>query len=244
MQELGLNKTVCAEASLAKEFPDFRRLRLCLASEFSELEHGVPIPRRIRHADPLVKFFRHLACPEAVWRVNVSNFLDHLDIFTFHREGANMLDVLRLWCGFKQRGVDCGRSRDRGLGERIARDQIVPLGQRRREDRLVEIEMLSTKLGDCCDDLLPAQPAADDGVAAVDVVGHVFKARRGEFFAERLNRQLSFPADAAEEEEINGAFHRTAIVGFAIYWSAMTHRLVAIAPRRVPWAIASALPGR
>jgi hypothetical protein len=104
----------------------------------------------------------------------------------------------------QQRGGPSNASR--GFG-RIAGDDSVPLGQRGREDGFVECEVLSAKLCNFGNDLLPVHPAADDGVAAVDVSGHVFKSRLGEFFAKRLNRQLRFPADTAEEDEIDGAFH-------------------------------------
>src|SRR6185437_4818291 len=134
-----------------------------------------------------------------MWRVDIGNAVDDLDVFAFHCEGANALDVFRLRCALKERGMDRGRRIGRGFGKRIACDQIVPLGQRRRKDGLVESKMLATKLRDRGDDLLPVQSAANDGVAAVDVGRHVFKSRLGKLFAERLDWQVRFPADAAEK---------------------------------------------
>src|SRR5262245_34373021 len=96
--------------------------------------------------------------------------------------------------------------------------------------------MFVAKLRDRRDDLLSIQPAADDGVAAVDVGGHVREAGLGEFFAKRLDGQLRFSSDAAEENEIDDAFHRAAIVGsLAVRFNSSA----ATARRRVPWAIAS-----
>ena len=41
----------------------------------------------------------------------------------------------------------------------------------------------------------------------------ILRGEEPEFFAEHLDRQLRFPADAAEEDEINGAFHLLVMVG-------------------------------
>src|SRR5262245_38929155 len=101
--------------------------------------------------------------------------------------------------------------------------------------------MLTAKRRDCVDDPLPTQLAADDGVSAVDVSRDVFKACVGEFFAERLCGQLSFPADAAKEDEIDGALHQLAIVGLCV---ARFNPSAATPRRRAPWAIASDRSGK
>src|SRR5688572_28751628 len=99
------------------------------------------------------------------------------------------------------------------LAKWIARDQRLPLRQCRRENGLVEAELFAAELRNGGDDRLPIQPAADNGVAAVDIGSHAFKARRSELRTECLDGQLRFPADAAEEDEINGAFHWPAMFG-------------------------------
>jgi hypothetical protein len=105
--------------------------------------------------------------------------------------------------------VDGRRRGRRGLGKGIAGDQGVPLGQRRREDLLVEAELRAAQRGEGGEDLVPGLGTADDGIAAVDVGGDVVEPRPGERCAERLRGQLRLPADTAEEEEVNRAFHST-----------------------------------
>jgi len=46
---------------------------------------------------------------------------------------------------FEQCGVGLWSAHSSAPWERIAGDQIIPLGQRRRENRLVEIEVLAAK---------------------------------------------------------------------------------------------------
>ena len=66
-------------------------MQLCLrgAPEFAELEHGVPIPCGIFHADPFVEFLGHLTFPETVRRVQ-AHASDDLNLLGFHRAGAGM----------------------------------------------------------------------------------------------------------------------------------------------------------
>src|SRR5262245_13052379 len=80
------------------------RSRLRCATEFRELEDGVPVPRRVRYADPLVEFLPHLAWPEPMRRVEVGDAFDDLDVLACHREGADALDILRARRAREQHG--------------------------------------------------------------------------------------------------------------------------------------------
>ena len=90
------------------------------------------------------------------------------------------------------------------VGERVVRDQGVPLLQGRGVDRLGEPEPFLADLRDGGDHLHPGEVAAEDGVPAIDVGCDVLEPRFRERFAERGRGELGGSADAAEEQDVRG----------------------------------------
>ena len=64
--------------------------------QLRELEHGVPIPRGIRHADPLVELRGHFAGAETVGCVQVSDGSFHLNFLALYGTGTDAFQVFWL----------------------------------------------------------------------------------------------------------------------------------------------------